>query len=172
MKPEKTISVFTGPVAFAQNKYHLTVFNPVDSGIAIKLHRLIGYNLQLTAVTGVGVQFDMKWCDTVVGGTVITPKPYDRSDGIAVVSFTAVTGATSVANEDLLYSFAFNNDEIPLTNANANGNNRIDVFTSNQVDLQHGTLRPGQGITLKQITNSVVGTYGWQMLVSQVPLLD
>lgn len=167
VSPEKSPSffVFADAVAFAQNKHHITLFNPAANKKVLRLHRLIGYNQAIAAVTGIGLRMEVKRCDTIVGGTNLTVKAYDTRRLAQLEAITATTGST-VSNEDLMYAFGMNNDEIPLTAAGL-GVTRVDVFTSDQEDLEHGLLRPGQGITLKQITASAVGTYGWQLVFTQ-----
>ena len=168
-KKDPSFFIFADAVAFAQNKHHITLFNPAANKKVLRLHRLIGYNQAITAVTGVGLRMEVKRCDTVVGGSNLAVKAYDTSRLAQLEAITATTGST-VSNEDLMYAFAMHNDEIPLTSAGL-GATRIDVFTSDQDDLEHGLLRPGQGITLKQITASTIGTYGWQLIFTQEPYL-
>ena len=168
-KKDPAFFVFADAVAFAQNKHLITLFNPAANTTVLRLHRLIGYNQTYNAVTGIGLRMEVKRCDTIVGGTALTVKAYDTSRLAQLEAITATTGST-VSNEDLMYAFAMHNDEIPLTSAGL-GATRIDVFTSDQDDLEHGLLRPGQGITLKQITASTVGTYGWQLIFTQEPYL-
>ena len=164
LKP--TFLAFANDVAFAGNKHHITLYNPVGSGYNIQLERLLGYNLQLAAVTGVAVRMELLRCGIPTGGTVITPVGYDLAlDGTSPAGLVITTNSTSVASESRLFAFGINNDEIPATNSNATGQFRVDVLTA-LPDTRTGTLRPGEGITLKQITASTVGLYGWQLVYS------
>lgn len=166
----KPISAFADAVAFAQNKNHLTLFNPEGSGVVLKLHRMLGYNMQISAVTGVACRFNVGLCTGCSGGTLITLKDYDPNRGVVLAPTEARTGAT-VTGMDVLYGFCINTDEVPAAGGNQNGLTRVDVLTADQPDLDHGTLRPGMGLTLQQVTSTVVGSWAWQVLFSQEPLV-
>lgn len=146
--------------AFAQNKQHVNLFNAAASGKIVTIHDIRYVNLALTAVTGVGVRFDIKKITTHSVGTVVTPEKLDSSNPALPAGIT-VRAASTVTEGNILFAIAVNNDEIPLSGINHNflGNSILPSV----IDPRAGkiTLREGEGITVKQITNSVVGTFAW-----------
>lgn len=146
--------------AFAQNKQHISLFNAAASGKIVTIHDIRYVNLALTAVTGVGVRFDIKRITTHSVGTAVTPEKLDTLNPNLPAGVT-VRAACTVTEGNILWAVAVNNDEIPLTGINHNFLGCSIV--PSVIDPRAGkiTLREGEGITVKQITNSVVGTFAW-----------
>ena len=158
-------------VAFAQNKHHISIFNAADSTNIIRLERLHFVNLSLAAVTGVGIRFDVKRTTGQSGGTALTSTPYDTADlsRLNTSKVRVATGATIVEGA-LRYPVVTNNDEIGLTAATQPGLlSRVNVFTS-EGNVKRGVLRPGEGLTVKQITNSTVGSFAWVLQFAVIPM--
>jgi len=156
---DPTYYVWSTPAACAQNRQVLALLNTSSTQV-IKLRKLFLINAQLTAVTGVGLQYDVKRISTLTGGTAITPNPADTADG-AMTGFTCASGGT-VTEGVLLYSWYTMNDEVGLTAAAAVGG-YLQASISMQPEgneVKELNLRNGEGFTVKQITNSTVGSYG------------
>jgi len=122
-------------------------------------------NTQLSSVTGVAVRADVKRMTAHSGGTTITPTLCDSDNAALPAEITVRTGATSVTESSLLFPLTFTNDEAGATQA----------FPSTQlmaafnwmpegVETQETRLRPGEGLTVKQITSSTVGQFAWLMV--------
>lgn len=157
-------------VAFAQNKHHISIFNAADSTNLIMLERLHFVNLALTAVTGVGIRFDVKRTTGQSGGTALACTPYDSADlpRLDTNKILVATGA-AVVEGALRYPVVTNNDEIGLTAATLPGLlSRVNVFTS-EGNVKRGVLRPGEGLTVKQITPSTVGSFAWVLQFAVIP---
>lgn len=154
----QTWSTVADAVAFAQNKHHISILNAAGSGKCLTIHDLRWVNLSLTAVTGVGIRWDVKKITAHSGGTALTAEAWDTLNDTLPAGITVRTGATSVTEGNLLFPFTSHNDEIPLTGLNAQqlGNSILPGMG----DVKSGALvfREGQGMTVKQITNSVVGS--------------
>jgi hypothetical protein len=146
--------------AFAQNKQHISLFNAAASGKLVTIHDIRYVNLALTAVTGVGVRFDVKRITTHSAGTSVTPEKMDTLNPNLPAGVT-VRAASTVTEGVILWAIGVNNDEIPLSGINHNflGNSILPSV----IDPRAGklVLREGEGITVKQITNSAVGTFAW-----------
>jgi hypothetical protein len=156
---DPTYYVWSTPAACAQNRQVLSLLNTSATQV-IKVRKLFLINAQLTAVTGVGLQYDVKRISTLTGGTAITPNPADTADG-ALSGFTCAAGGT-VTEGVLLYSWYTMNDEIGVTAAAAVGG-YLQASISMQPEgneVKELNLRNGEGFTVKQITNSTVGSYG------------
>lgn len=154
-----TYYVWVTPMAMAGNKHFLTLLNTSATQL-VKVRKLFVINAALAAVTGVGLQFDVKRCSALTGGTAITPNPVDTADG-ALTGLTCVHTPTTVTEGVLLYSWYTNNDEIGATNGfpssyiQALGN-----IQPEGPEIREVTLRQGEGMTVKQVTATTVGSYG------------
>jgi hypothetical protein len=74
---------------------------------------------------------------------------------------TVRAASTPVTEGSILWAIAVNNDEIPLTGLNTafNGTSIMPAICDPRAGKL--TLREGEGICVKQITNSSVGTFAW-----------
>ena len=146
--------------AFAANKQHINLFNDAASGKLVTIHDIRFVNLALTAVTGVGVRFDVKRITTHSAGTAVTPEKMDTTYADLPAGVT-VRAASTVTEGNILWAVAVNNDEIPLTGVNHNFQG-CSIMPA-VIDPRAGrlTLREGEGITVKQITSTTVGTFAW-----------
>ena len=155
-----TFYALADTVAFAANKHHIALMNSAGSGKVVSIRKLFHINLALTAVTGVAIRFDVKRATVVSAGTAITPVSCDSADTLPS-GITVATGAT-VTEGALLYPVTTQNDEI--TAANTAVANYLAMMTNLQPEgpeIKELRLRPGEGLTVKQITSSTVGTFGW-----------
>lgn len=152
-------------VTFAANKQLISILNAAGSGKVVAIKKLFMINTQLSSVTGVAVRADVKRMTAHSGGTTITPTLCDSDNAALPAEITVRTGATSVTESSLLFPLTFTNDEAGATQA----------FPSTQlmaafnwmpegVETQETRLRPGEGLTVKQITSSTVGQFAWLMV--------
>jgi hypothetical protein len=157
-----TFSVYSDAVVLAQNKHHISVFNGAGSGKIIRLRKLFFTNLALAGVTGVGIRMDLRKISTCTVGTDLTIQKHDSLTATLPATVLAKTGGTCT-DAGLLAAFTMANDELLLT-----GNSQLDHQSINLLPEGQGIepllLREGEGITLQQITNSIVGSFGWYML--------
>jgi hypothetical protein len=148
-------------VACAQNKQVISIFNAAGSGRILSIKKLFIINTQLANVTGVMLRHDVKKITTHSAGTVVTPVLCD-TDNPALPAEVTVRTAGTVTEGATLFPLTFNNDEVGATQA----------FPSVQLlaglnwmpegqEIQEFRLREGEGITVKQITNSAVGQFAW-----------
>ena len=158
MAADPTYYIWSTPAAAAANRQVLSLINNTAAQV-IKVRKLFLINAALAAVTGVGLQYDVKRISTLSAGTAITPNPADTADG-AMANFTCAAGGT-VTEGVLLYSYYTNNDEIGLTGGFPQAT--IQALISLQPEgneVKELALRNGEGFTIKQITSSAVGTIG------------
>jgi len=155
-----TFFVWTGPQAFAANKHFLSLLNASGSGRIVKVRKLFLINLQLAAISGVSVQFDVRRASAHSGGTLLTPETFDTANAALPAQITARAGAT-VTTGGLLFSHATNNDEVGLTNAFPTP--QIQAMMNLMMEhpsMQDLVLREGQGFTVQNVTSTTVGSYG------------
>ncbi|HEX5780738.1 MAG TPA: hypothetical protein VFX80_02390 [Solirubrobacteraceae bacterium] len=156
---EPTYMLWTPSTACALNRFHHAVLNNAGSGQVLRVRKLFLCNAALAAVTGVGLQFDVKRISTLTGGTAITANPADTGDG-ALTNYTASHGGSGTEGV-VLFSWYTNNDEIGLTGGFPQAT--IQALTSllpEGPEIRELTLNPGEGFVLKQITSSTAGFFG------------
>ena len=161
--------VWSGSLACAANKHFLSFLNNAASGQIFKVRGIYLQNTGLTAVTGVGLQFDIKRITAVSGGAAITPQIADSTD-TAIASVTVQTAPTAVTEGAVLYSWFTTNDEVGVTNAFPSSfiqgaTNLMPVGN----EIKELTLNQNEGVTVKQITSSAVGSFAVLMVVTKEP---
>ena len=150
-------------VAFAANKHHISIFNNAGSNQVIAIRKLFHINLSLGAVTGVALRFDVKKTTAQSAGTAITAQSADSLNP-ALSGITLATGAT-ITEGAILYPVTTQNDELTAANtAIANYLMQFGNLALEGPETQEYRLRPGEGMTVKQITTSVVGSFAWLMV--------
>lgn len=161
----ETYVALADAVTPAQNKHHITVFNAAGSGKVVKVRKLFPINVQLAAVTGVALRFDMKRVTAASAGTAITPQAMDSNNTALPAGITVRTNGT-VTEGALMWpqivsseEIAANTSQLIASTLNAMLNN---IPEGNEI--QELTLREGEGFTAKQITSSTVGSYAWLMV--------
>ena len=147
-------------VAFAANKQHISIFNNAGSNQVIAIRKMFHINLSLAAVTGVAVRFDVKKTTAQSVGTAITANSADSANP-ALSGLQIATGAT-VTEGAILYPITTQNDELTAANtAIANYLMQFGNLALEGIEQQEYRLRPGEGMTVKQITSTTVGTFAW-----------
>lgn len=152
-------------VAFAANKHMISLYNAAGSGVLVVVKKLYLINLQLSSVTGVAVRQDVKRFTSVhTGGTVITPVPCDSANPAVPGEVTVRTGGT-VTDLTLLFPLTFANDEVGTTQAFPNSQLLAGIsWMPEGAEIQETRLREGEGITVKNITSTVVGSFAYMLV--------
>jgi hypothetical protein len=165
----ETWSAVADASAFAGSKHHISLYNAASSGVTLQIIELRWINLALTTVTGVGIRFDVRrFASAHSAGTLITPEAFDTANAALPAGVTVRTGAT-ITTGNLIFPFALNNDEVPLTGLQ----NQIlaQNIMPNHVGAGNFVLREGQGLTVQQITASVVGSFAWHVIFTSEPVI-
>ena len=152
-------------VAFAANKQMLSILNAAGSGKMIVLKKLFLIDLAIAAVTGVALRQDVKRITAHSGGTAITPQSADSTNPALPAEVTVRTGATSVTEGALLFPMTFSNDEVGATQAfpSAQLLAGLNWFPEGQ-EVQEIRLREGEGLTIKNITTTVIGSFAYLLV--------
>ena len=164
-----TYYILADAVAFAANKHHLAIWNNAGSNQLVSIKKLFHINLSLSAVTGVALRFDAKKVTALpTGGTDITAQSVDSLNP-ALANVTIKTGAT-VTEGALMFPVTTQNDELTAANtAISNYLMQLGNLAIESPETQEWRLRPGEGLTIKQITTSVVGSFAWLAVITVEP---
>lgn len=159
--------VWGGSLACAANKHFLSILNTGAQVLHIPHLRLV--NTAVASVTGIGLTFDVKRITACSGGSTITAQIVDTGD-TALSSVTILAAPTAVTEGAVLFPRYTNNDEFGITgafptNAIANAENLL----PDELGIRQLTLRQNEGITVKQITSSAVGTLGVFAVITKEP---
>lgn len=153
--------VFTGGQALAANKVHLSIFNGAGSGVVLKVRKLFLLNLQTAAVTGVMVLWRvLRSSSAGTGGTTVTPRPADSQNPALPAQVVVTSNPTTPTEVFTWFEHAVANDEIGATSAFPTPQilAGLNLLAEGEV-LQEITLREGEGLLVKQITSTTVGSY-------------
>ena len=158
-----TYRAVSADITPANSKWHTYLFN--QSGSNQSVHVLsIRYFNNVTAVTGVVNRFDIRRSasTTPTGGASITPIAHNSADP-ALANVTAYGGATGgITDGSIVESIAVSTEEHTATVAD------VDRLLQQMPMLAPAypwgrpmTLRPGEGIGVKQNGAGTVGTLQW-----------
>lgn len=148
----------------ANSKYHVYLLNQAASGQSIYILGVRYFN-NVTAVTGVVNRFDIRRATgvTPTGGAAITPIAANSADP-ALTGVTAYGGATGgITDGSIVESIAVSTEEHTATVADID---RLLQQTPMLAPSPSGwgrpmTLRPGEGLGVKQNGAGTVGTLQW-----------
>jgi hypothetical protein len=158
----QTHTVVADATAYALNKHHITILNAAGSGKIVSIKKMFLINNQLSAVTGIACRFDLKRISAASGGTVIVPVPCDSLNDALPAEITVRSGAASVTEGALLFPLIVATDETGATQAFPSSV-LLAMFNimPEGAEMQETRLRPGQGLTAKQITSTTTGSASW-----------
>jgi hypothetical protein len=149
-------------VAFAANKHMISIHNAAGTGVMVSLKKMFLINLALAAVTGVALRQDVKRFSAVhTVGTAITPTTSDSLNPALPAGVTIKTGAT-LTDGALIFPLTFTNDEGGATQAFPSTMLQAGInWLPEGSEVQEIRLREGEGITIKNITSTTIGSYAY-----------
>lgn len=152
-------------VTFAANKHMLSIFNASGSGVMVVIKKLYLINVQLAAITGVAVRQNVNRFTAVhSAGTLITPTSNDSLNPALAAGVTIRTGGTLTAGP-LLFPLTFSNDEIGTTQAFPSVQLQAGMnWMPEGSEVQEQRLREGQGITVQNMTSTIVGSFAYMFV--------
>ena len=162
---ESEISTFllqsiTTPIAL--NKSMLALYNGSASNV-VKIKSIKIINNQTTAITGVVAEFRFKRITGLTGGTSLTSRPYDTNDSLASGIISSTTGTVSGESAYDMGRYVYSSDEwgVGTTDVESAQNIMQQLFPAyqNRPGTTPLTLRPGQGLSIKCLTNSTAGNF-------------
>lgn len=150
-------------VAPAANKYMATIFNTSASRIA-RINRIWVYNWQVGAVTGVLLDQELRRISARTVGVAVTPVAGDSGDTLSagITADTASTVVTEVTNALYQRIIAYS-EEATLAQGYVTGREQdAGALQYERPPWARGiVLRQNEGITIKNITSSTVGSVSY-----------
>lgn len=148
-------------VAFAQNKQMISILNGAGSGKMVALKKMFLINNAIAAVTGVMLRQEFKRITAHSAGTLVTPQPSDSTNPALPAGVTVRSGATAT-EAALLFPLVFSNDEVGATQAFPTPQLLAGInWLPEGNEIQEIRLREGEGVTIKNITNTAVGSFSY-----------
>jgi hypothetical protein len=167
-----TFTVYGLGIAIGNNKSMVSIVNASGSTVKIRIREVRIINVQNTAVTGVIADYRLLRCTSHSSGTAITPLAHDTSNTALSGSVTAKTGATITGEATApLRRWQFSTDEWGVGASDVESSshdvqmNRSLFETAPKTETI--TLNANEGITIKQVTNSTVGTFDILVVFTQ-----
>lgn len=154
-------------IAPAANKYMATLFN-TSATRKVSVNRVYRFQWQVAAVTGVLLEQELRGITARTVGTSVTIVPEDSSDTLSA-GIAADTGSTSVTEggKGLIRRLFASSEEYALATLST-------VLTGGPAMLHDASLiywrkdggkglvlRQNQGITIKNLTSSTVGSVSY-----------
>lgn len=164
-----TYHAWANDVAPAASKHMLTLFNAAGSGVVVEVYDLRAVLLQIAAVTGVTLRWDILKASASSAGTVITPEQFDTGAAALPAGVTVRTGGT-VTGGNRLSGLVVSGEELTTALTNAPGAAGVDLLPMlKNPKAKPLVLREGQGITVQNVTSSTVGTFGLSVTFGVTP---
>lgn len=169
----KTFVVRQSAVAIAKNKSMISLVNASGSAVKLRIQEIWIKNVQTSGVTGIISDFNLNKLTGATAhsaGTALTPIAFDSVDTLNG-SITARTGATIAGTETTMFRWLWSTDEwgtgpqdvesMDHTMQNLNPHYR------NRGQFKPITLNANEGLSLKQIFNSTVGTFDIEIVFTE-----
>lgn len=157
--PAASFRVLYDRIVPAANKYMATLYN-TSATRKVVIKRIYILNHQFAAATGVLLEGEVRRISARTAGTAVTPVAEDLNDTLSA-GITADTLSTAVTDSSLLRRYIIANEENLLTTWNMNnaqGLNAYGLVYEAPAGGRGLTLRQNQGISVKNITASTVGS--------------
>jgi hypothetical protein len=163
-----TYTAWANDVAPAASKHMITIFNASGSGVVVEIYNLHARLLQIAAVTGVTLRWDVLKASAASSGTVITPELFDSGAAALPAGVTVRTNGTVTAGARIS-ALATAGEEITTgqTNLAARGVDLLPML--DRPKAKPLVLREGEGLTVQNVTSSTVGTFGLSITFGVTP---
>lgn len=155
-----TYTAWANDVAPAASKHMLTIFNAAASGVVVEIYGLRAILLQIAAVTGVTLRWDILKASASSAGTTITSEKHDSGAADLPAGVTVRTNGTVTAG-NRLGGVIVSGEEITTAQApmiRAEGQDLLPQLKNPKA--KSIVLREGEGLTVQNVTSSTVGTFG------------
>jgi hypothetical protein len=155
-----TFYAWSGAQPFANGKHFLSIFNVLASGKIVRIKKVYVINMQTAAVTGVLFQMDFRKTTAQAAGSAITAVAMDSQDAPPAQNVVAIAAGATVTNGPLLFSQILSNEEAAAAHASPTPMIQAGInWIPEGVEVKEITIRPGEGFTVQNVTNTTVGSY-------------
>jgi hypothetical protein len=159
-------------IAIASNKSMLALMNGVGSGVVIKILKVKIMNTQTSSVVGIIADFRLRRLTALTGGTSVVPRSHDTNDAING-SITSATGGTptDLTGPVDLGRYVYSTDEWGPGTADVESMDHsmqtVWAIYQHMRGEKPITIRPGEGLDVRQLTASTAGTFDIQIIFTQ-----
>ncbi len=162
-----TYGALVDNTAAANAKYHAYLRNDVESGRRLFLLGLKIINVGITAVTGVAARFDfLRTTGNPTGGVAGQLFSFDSSTPSITTGTTFLTNPTALVDAQILQPIVLSTDEHVAAATNIQQLvNMIDYLKTPHAFARPLVLNPGEAVALKQVTNTVVGSFAVEFIL-------
>jgi hypothetical protein len=160
-----TFTALATNVTLASNKSLLSIGNASGSTVKCKILEVYIINVQLVAVTGVVVNFELRRATSHTAGTQITAIETMETTDSLNPNITVRTNATiSGESSNLLWRTLFSSDEWAAGTLDLDGMDHINqalfpIYSRKDPSTKPITLNANEALTIKCATNTTVGTF-------------
>lgn len=169
---EKTFVAYAQDIAIGNNKSMISIVNANGSSVKVKIQDIKIINVQNTAVTGVIADFRMLRCVNHSAGTSIIPEPYDSTETLNGSVTVRTNGTITTEGTSVIRRAKFSTDEWGVGAVDVESDHYkaqlYDSFFKKIDNSKPFVLNGNEGITIKQVTNSTVGTFDLVITFTQV----
>lgn len=166
-----TFCAYALGIAIGNNKSMMSIVNASGSTVKIRIREIRIINVQNTPVTGVISDYRLLRCTGHSSGTNITPLAHDTSDTLNGSVTVKTNGTISGEAANPLRRWQFSTDEWGVGASDVESNSHDIQMNKSLFDTAPKTktitLNANEGITIKQVTNSTVGTFDILVVFTQ-----
>lgn len=144
------------------NKYMATLWNGA-SGRKVVVHRIWRFNWQVAAVSGASLDQELRRITARTAGTTIVPVALDTAD-VLTSGIVADHNSSAVSDNSLLKRITASSEERDAVDMRLSDWLSLTFFALvyERKDYTRGiVLRQNEGLTIKNVTNSTVGTVSY-----------
>lgn len=157
-----TFRVFAPAIVPAANKYHIVLRNNTGSAQTLHLLGLYAINDNVTGVTGVINQFNLRRVTGTPTLTALTPYPFNSDDPALANVVAGHTATAGLTDSTIILPLALSSEE----NTAVPTNTGMFLHHTNLLPALHPygrplALRPDQAVAVKQIGAGNVGALSW-----------
>ena len=157
-----TFRLLADSIVPAANKYHIVLHNQAAAAQSLFITGLYCFNLNVGVVTGVIGRFNFQRVTGLPTLTALTPAPFNTADPALTGVTAGHTATAGLTDSTVLQPMVISTEEItpsPLgTQYLLDRLNLLQLSHSNQRPI---TLRPGEGVAVKQNNAGTVGALTW-----------
>lgn len=157
-----TFRLLAPSIVPATNKYHIVLRNNTGSGQTLYLLGLYAINDNVTAVTGVINQFNLRRVTGTPTLTALTPYAFNSDDPALANVVAGHTATAGLTDSTIILPLALSSEE----NTAVPTNTGMFLQLQNLLPAMHPygrplALRPDQAVAVKQIGAGAVGALSW-----------
>lgn len=167
-----TFYAFFDRIAPAANKYMATLFNTSATRVA-KIQQIWRLNHQVAAVVGVTLEQYLAFITARTAGTSVTIRPYDSANTLSS-GIAADHNSTVVTERDIVQRLAAVSEEGSALGTQLGEDfmamdRNFQLIWERTKQTQGFVLRANEGVTIRNVTSSTVGTVSYFFELTDEP---